>query len=51
MGSNFMVKGKKIEWLAKRGWKTVAEIGAHSKLFGDLDSNQDTQIQSLRSCR
>ena len=33
MGSNFMVKGKKIEWLAKRGWKTVAEIGAHSKLF------------------
>ena len=30
-------KGKKIEWLAKRGWRTVAEIGAYSKLFRVVD--------------
>ena len=49
MGSNFMVKGKKIKWLAKRGWRTVAEIGAYSKLFRGLESNQDIELQRLLS--
>ena len=39
-------QGKKLEFLAKRGWQIVGEIGPSSTALGDLESNQDYLIQS-----
>jgi len=38
-GSNFTVKGKKFEWLAKRGWRIFAENPSCSNWLGRWDSN------------
>ncbi len=51
IGSNFMVKGKKIEFLAKRGWRIIHENTPFPTMFRGLDSNQDKQIQSLLAYR
>ncbi len=39
VGSNFTVEGKKLQYLAKRGWKIVDEIAGNSDWLEDWDSN------------
>ena len=39
-GSNFTVKGKKFDWLAKGGYQIVGEIGPHTKWLPGSDSNR-----------
>ena len=42
-------QGKKLEFLAKRGWQIVAEIGPNSEWLGDRDSNPGYLVQSQAS--
>ena len=35
--SFFTVKGKKLQWLTKKGWQIVAEIGPSSTLLGTFE--------------
>ena len=39
IGSNFTVKGKKFEFLAKIGWRVVAQISPFAELQGRQESN------------
>ncbi len=41
VGSNFTVEGKKLQYLAKRGWRIVGEIAGNSDWLPRLDSNQE----------
>ena len=49
IGSNFILKEKKLQILTKKDYRFALEIDANSCLLGGRDSNPDSQDQNLES--